>query len=132
MVPFLIVLVIIICVLMVFVVLAQNPKGSGLSGQFGGSGATQLMGAKRTTDLLEKITWGMCVAVFVLCFAANAILDNQQVQQQGYQSPNLQNVNTTGGAPIPVPAETEGAEEQVLEPPVPETEAAQEEADNEE
>ncbi|MGF1533566.1 MAG: preprotein translocase subunit SecG [Bernardetiaceae bacterium] len=117
MIPFLIVLVLIICVLMVFVILAQNPKGSGLSSQFGGSGATQLIGAKRTTDLLEKVTWGMCIAVFVLCFAANALLDQTATAaQQGYRSPNLENVNT-GSAPLipeanpslddatPVPAE---------------------------
>lgn len=119
MIPFLIVLVIIICILMVFIVLAQNPKGSGLSSQFGGSGATQLMGAKRTTDLLEKVTWGMCIAVFVLCFAANAMLDNNQAaSQEGYSSPNLENVNSGGGAPI-IPEE---AGNEMLEEGVPATE----------
>lgn len=128
MVPFLIVLVIIICILMVFVVLAQNPKGSGLSSQFGGSGATQLMGAKRTTDLLEKVTWGMCVAVFVLCFAANAILDNDRAAQveEGYRSPNLENVNT-GGAPV-IPEE---AGNETLQESMPATEESPSEEEGE-
>ncbi len=109
MVNFLIALVIIICVLMVFVVLAQNPKGSGLSSQFGGGGATQLMGAKRTSDFLERITWGMCVAVFVLCFGVNAILNNQGSNNQPAEegSPNYGKVNGAQEAPI-LPQEGEG------------------------
>ncbi|HBH22329.1 MAG TPA: preprotein translocase subunit SecG, partial [Cytophagales bacterium] len=45
-----IVLIVLIAVLMTLVVLAQNPKGGGLSSQFGGSGTSQIMGVKRTTD----------------------------------------------------------------------------------
>ena len=38
-------IIIFICVLLVLVVLAQNPKGGGLSSQFGGS-TSQLMGVR--------------------------------------------------------------------------------------
>jgi len=41
-------IIIFICVLLVLVVLSQNSKGGGLSGQFGGAGASQLMGVNRT------------------------------------------------------------------------------------
>lgn len=43
-------------VLMVLVVLAQNSKGGGLSNQFGGSGASNLIGVKKTGDFLERTT----------------------------------------------------------------------------
>ena len=56
----LIVIIIITAVLLMLVVLAQNPKGGGLSSQFGGSGATQMMGVKKTGDFLEKATWDTC------------------------------------------------------------------------
>ena len=39
-----------------FMVLVQNPKGGGLSGNVGGF-SNQLMGVKQTTDVLEKGTW---------------------------------------------------------------------------
>ena len=49
------ILIIITSILLVLVVLVQNPKGGGLSSSFGGSG-NQIMGAKKTTDFLEKAT----------------------------------------------------------------------------
>ncbi len=70
-------IIIFICVLLVLVVLSQNSKGGGLSGQFGGAGASQLMGVKRTGDLLEKLTWGFAIALVVLTLATHTIVDDQ-------------------------------------------------------
>jgi len=58
-------------VLLVLVVLAQNSKGGGLSNQFGGSGASNLIGVKKTGDLLERLTWGLAIAIMVLSLATN-------------------------------------------------------------
>lgn len=80
-------LIIIDAILLVLVVLAQNPKGSGLSSQFGGSGATQLMGVKRTTDIMEKITWGLGIALVIFALATNFFI--AQPGQQGPISPNV-------------------------------------------
>ena len=65
-------IIIFICVLLVLVVLAQNPKGGGLSSQFGGS-TSQLMGVKRTGDLLEKLTWGFAIGLVVLTLATHML-----------------------------------------------------------
>lgn len=73
----LIALIIFICVLLVLIVLAQNSKGGGLSSQFGGGGTSQLMGVKRTGDLLEKLTWGLAIALMVLSLSSHAMLDTQ-------------------------------------------------------
>ena len=58
-------------ILLVLVVLAQNSKGGGLSNQFGGSGASNLIGVKKTGDLLERLTWGLAIAIMVFSLATN-------------------------------------------------------------
>jgi len=71
------ILVALICVLLIFVVLIQNPKGGGLDSTFGGSGASQMFGAARSTDLIEKITWGLAIALFLLCIITAIIVKNE-------------------------------------------------------
>ncbi len=58
-------------ILLVLVVLAQNSKGGGLSSQFGGSGASNLIGVKKTGDILERLTWGFAIAIMVFVLATN-------------------------------------------------------------
>lgn len=62
---FVIVLIVIVCVLLALVILVQNPKGGGLASGF--QGATQIGGVQKTTDFLEKSTWYLTIALFVLC-----------------------------------------------------------------
>ena len=64
------ILIIITSVLLVLVVLVQNPKGGGLSSSFGGGG-NQIMGAKKTTDFLEKATWTLAIALISLSLLSN-------------------------------------------------------------
>lgn len=66
--------IIFVCVLLVLVVLSQNSKGGGLSSQFG-AGSSQLMGVKRTGDLLEKLTWGLAIGLVLLTLTSHVILD---------------------------------------------------------
>ncbi len=68
-------LIILISILLVLVILAQNSKGGGLTSQFGGSGASNMIGVKKTGDLLEKLTWGFIIAIFVLSISTN-LIDN--------------------------------------------------------
>ncbi|MDO7886392.1 preprotein translocase subunit SecG [Hymenobacter cheonanensis] len=70
---FLVIFILLICFLLALVVLAQNPKGGGLSSQFGAGGAANLMGVKRTGDLLEKLTWGFAVGLIILTLATHII-----------------------------------------------------------
>jgi preprotein translocase subunit SecG len=56
-----------VCVLLMGVVLIQNPKGGGIDSTFGGSGANQMLGAAKSTDFIEKLTWGLAITLFVLC-----------------------------------------------------------------
>jgi preprotein translocase subunit SecG len=61
------ILIAIICILLILVVLIQNPKGGGVDSTFGGQGANQMFGAARSTDFIEKLTWGLAITLFVLC-----------------------------------------------------------------
>ena len=60
------ILVILASVAIALFILVQNPKGGGLSGTFAGFNS-QFMGVKQTTDVLEKGTWVMAVAIALLC-----------------------------------------------------------------
>lgn len=62
------VIIALICLLLMGAVLIQNPKGGGLDSTFGGTaGANKMLGAAKTTDLIEKITWALAIALFALC-----------------------------------------------------------------
>ncbi len=56
--------------LLIAAVLIQNPKGGGVDSTFGGSQANQMFGAARSADLIEKMTWGLALVLFVACIAA--------------------------------------------------------------
>ena len=76
MIKLLIIIAIIIAILLILIVLVQNSKGGGLSSQFGGSGANQVIGVKKTTDLLEKVTWTLVIVLFVLSLSSNFLIDS--------------------------------------------------------
>ena len=75
-VTFLTIVIALVCLLLILVVLIQNPKGGGLDSTFGGSGATQMFGAAKSTDLITKITWGLAITLFVLCIVTAIIVNS--------------------------------------------------------
>lgn len=86
---FIISLAIVAAVLLILVVLSQNSKGGGLSSQFGGAGSSnQMIGVKRTTDLLEKLTWGLAIGLIVLTLSSSFLIDTQTAEN-GSISPNI-------------------------------------------
>jgi preprotein translocase subunit SecG len=62
-------LIVIAAVAMGLFILIQNPKGGGLAGTIGGINS-QFMGVKQTTDVLEKGTWIMAIAIALLCLTS--------------------------------------------------------------
>lgn len=75
---FVIGIIIVLCVLLVLVILAQNSKGGGLTSQFGGSSASNIIGVKKTGDLLEKLTWGFIIGIIVLTLSSTALRKGDQ------------------------------------------------------
>ena len=58
------VLILIAAILLVIVVLLQNGKGDGLASNF--VAGNQTFGVRQTTDILEKVTWGLVAFVLVV------------------------------------------------------------------
>ncbi|MDH4091711.1 MAG: preprotein translocase subunit SecG [Cyclobacteriaceae bacterium] len=106
-----IVLIILFAVLLVLVILAQNSKGGGLTSQFGGSTASNIIGVKKTGDLLEKLTWGLIIGIMVLSASTNFITPNRGgttneiLERAGEQAPLSTppslNLDTDGGTSEP-------------------------------
>ena len=59
----LVILIVIAALLMIGIVLIQESKGGGLASQF--SGYNQIGGVRKTTDFIEKTTWGLAAAMVV-------------------------------------------------------------------
>ena len=62
-----VILIVIAAVLMIGIVLIQESKGGGLSSSF--AGYNQVAGVRKTTDFIEKATWGLAAAMVVISIA---------------------------------------------------------------
>ena len=81
------VLIIIIAILLILVVIVQNSKGGGLDANI--ASQNQSFGAKKTTEIVEKVTWYLIGALAVLCIISTTSIspkdienDNSPIQQQ--------------------------------------------------
>jgi len=101
-----IILILLVCFLLALVVLAQNPKGGGISSQFSAGGAASMMGVKRTGDLLEKLTWGFAIGLVVLALGSHMLNGTntgpvRSVNQQRAMETRLPASVPAPGAPAP-------------------------------
>ena len=71
------ILVVIASILLTLLVLVQNSQGGGLSAGF--SSTNQIMGVRKTTDFLEKATWGLVIFVVVISIITVGIHKHQLV-----------------------------------------------------
>jgi len=63
----LVILIVVAAVLMIGIVLIQESKGGGLASNF--SSYNQIGGVRKTTDFIEKTTWGLAAAMVVISVA---------------------------------------------------------------
>ena len=59
-----VILIVIAAILMIGIVLIQESKGGGLSSSF--AGYNQVAGVRKTTDFIEKATWGLAATMVVI------------------------------------------------------------------
>ena len=71
------ILIVIASILLTLLVLVQNSKGGGLSAGF--SSSNQIMGVRKTTDFLEKATWGLIIFVVVVSIITVGVHKHQTV-----------------------------------------------------
>jgi len=88
------VLILITCVILVIVVLIQNPKGGGLSAEF--SSSNQYMGVRKTADFLEKATWTLAIALLSLSLLSNLAKPGEAETGESVMQEQIDN------APLPV------------------------------
>ena len=77
---FISILILIASILLILIVLVQNSKGGGLASGF--SSSNQIMGVRKTTDFLEKATWGLAGFVIVLSIVITAFIPRDQHASQ--------------------------------------------------
>ncbi len=104
------ILIMIASVLLVIIVMAQNPKGGGLSGTFGGTSSAQF-GVQRTNDFMEKATWTLGIVIVVLIMmsviltAKPSTVIPSNPAKQGTSAPQTAPAANNPVAPINAPVE---------------------------
>lgn len=104
-----IILVILASILMCGIVLIQESKGGGLASSF--SSSNQIMGVRKTTDFLEKATWGLAIAMVVLSVVSAAFVTKTTVEEAPItvtapaQSTDAGNVQTFPATETQAPAQ---------------------------
>lgn len=84
----LIVLIIIAAILMCLIVLIQESKGGGLASSF--SASNQIMGVRKTTDVIEKMTWGLAAAIVVLSILSVYFVPNAKGNESVIMQPAME------------------------------------------
>ena len=94
-----VVFIVLASILMIAIVLIQESKGGGLSSQF--SSSNSIMGVRKTTDIVEKSTWGLAIAMVVFSIvcayvAPKSVSENSVLEQNATETQST-NPNTTPG-----------------------------------
>jgi preprotein translocase subunit SecG len=100
-----VVLIVLAAVVLGFIVLVQNPKGGGLTGNIAGF-SNQFMGVKQTTDVLEKGTWVFALVIALLCLTSTIFISGKtagedKTQKVGNSIPS--SPSGTPASPLTIP-----------------------------
>ena len=76
-----IILIVIAAVLLTLTVLAQNSKGGGLAANF--AGANQVLGVRKATDGVEKLTWGLTGFIIISAIFAASMSPYRNIAARG-------------------------------------------------
>lgn len=88
------VLITVVCILLVLIVLIQNPKGGGISSGF--TAANQMMGVKQSTDMVEKLTWYFAAGLIFLCLIATPMMRGTTTQVTDDEIETVAPINVQG------------------------------------
>jgi len=107
-------LIVIASVLMIGIVLIQESKGGGLASNF--SSGNSMMGVRKTTDVVEKATWGLAISMVVFsvvcAYVAPQAASNQSVLEQNAIETQTTNPTNTQGFGASQQAPANGAKQQ--------------------
>lgn len=91
-----VVLIILASIVLAFVVLIQNSKGGGLASNFASS--NQVMGVRKTADVLEKTTWGLAAGIMLLCFVCAFMAKNEYNSIHGTSNTQVEQTTSDDAA----------------------------------
>ena len=116
-----VILVVLASILMCLIVLVQESKGGGLAADY--SSFNQMAGAPKTTNFIEKATWGLAAAMIVLSVLSVAFLPSKNsadsvIMQQATEQ------KATNPANMPGMAQPSASEQETTEKPSSENPAA--------
>ncbi len=111
-----IIIIMILCVLLAFVILIQNPKGGGLSSAIGGF-SNQTMGVQRTTESLEKASWYLMGVIAFLVLITGTSLFIPEVQTNSENG--IEQINSDLNKTYPGEPRTQQAPQGIAPAPLP-------------
>jgi preprotein translocase subunit SecG len=118
-------LTVIVAILLIGIVLIQKSKGGGLSSSFAGS--NQIMGVRRTNDVVEKATWYLVAALVVLSILSVFVSSSKTTQAvRTVAAPEAEVPTTQAPITSQAPAAAASTEAPAAEAPAPAAEAANE------
>ena len=91
---FLTIIITIACVLLILLVLVQNPKGGGLSTDFGAP--HQLGGVKQTNEFIERATWSLAGLIAALSIVMTLMYHTPNVAPEDQNSQNTEQTQDGG------------------------------------
>lgn len=95
---------IVAALLMIGIVLVQNPKGGGLAANF--SSSNQIFGVQRTTEGVEKLTWIFALIILLVSLAASSYNGSVTGGSAGSSDPKMQELIDAKPPKPAVPAPT--------------------------
>jgi len=94
-----VILIVLAALLMIGIVLIQESKGGGLASNF--SSSNQIMGVRKTTDFVEKATWGLAISMVVIsvicAYVAPKATDSESVIELSATEQQQTNPNNLPG-----------------------------------
>ena len=93
----LVIFIVIAALLMIGIVLIQESKGGGLASNF--SSYNQIGGVRKTTDFIEKTTWGLAAAMVIISVACAYVAPQAASEgsvMENYQAPATNPQNLPG------------------------------------
>jgi len=94
-----VILIVLAALLMIGIVLIQESKGGGLASNF--SSSNQIMGVRKTTDFVEKSTWGLAISMVVIsvicAYVAPKATDSESVIERSATEQQQTNPNNLPG-----------------------------------
>ena len=109
-----IILMVLASILMCFIVLIQNSKGGGLASGFSSSNA--IMGVRKTTDFLEKATWGLAAFMVIMSVAAAYVVPSDKSKVQDAVMEQAQKEQQTNPYNLPVGTSAPATEDAAATP----------------